>query len=70
LSPAGEKAMMRLRKRFAHGRRLVRGHAAQYKGGDRSLDAQWGTIYAADINRDLKHDAQREGLTAVPLMKP
>lgn len=70
LSPAGEKAMMRLRKRFAHGRRLVRGHIAQYKDADQSLDAQWGTIYAAGINRDLKKDAQREGLSAVKLMSP
>ncbi len=61
LSPAGEKAMMRLRKRFAHGRRLVPGQVAQYNGVDVGLDAQWGTVYASGIHRYLKQDAKKEG---------
>ncbi|WP_298135154.1 PhnD/SsuA/transferrin family substrate-binding protein [Acidiferrobacter sp.] len=64
LSPAGERAMMRLRKRFSHGRRLVAGHARQYRDADQGLDAQWDTIYAAGIDRYLKQDAQREGFAA------
>ncbi len=63
LSPAGEKAMMRLRKRFSHGRRLVAGHVHQYRNVDTGLDAQWDTIYASGIDRYLKQDAKREGFT-------
>ncbi len=40
LSPAGQTAMMRLRKRFAHGRPLVAGHASQHRNVDHGLDAQ------------------------------
>ena len=65
LSPAGEKAMMRLRKRFSHGRRLVAGHVRQYRNVDKGLDAQWGTIYAAGIDRYLKQDAKREGFAVI-----
>jgi len=70
LSPEGEQAMMRLRKRFAHGRELVLGGITQYAGIEKSLDAQWGTVYATGINRDLKQDAKRENLTNVHLIKP
>jgi len=70
LSPEGEKAMMPLRKRFSHGQEFVRGHIAQYKNVDESLDAQWGTVYATGINRDLKQDAKREGLSNMHLMAP
>jgi hypothetical protein len=65
VSPAGEKAMMRLRKRFSHGRRLVAGHVRQYRNVDKGLDAQWGTIYAAGIDRYLKQDAKREGFAVI-----
>ncbi len=64
LSPAGEQAMMRLRKRFAHGQPLVAGHASQYQNVDTGLSAQWGTIYASGISRYLKQDAKREGFAA------
>ncbi|MHB8255501.1 MAG: phosphate/phosphite/phosphonate ABC transporter substrate-binding protein [Acidiferrobacter sp.] len=70
LSPAGEKAMMRLRTRFSHGRRLILGHVADYKGVDTGLDAQWGTVYAAGINHYLKQDAKREGFSTLHLMSP
>ncbi len=63
LSPAGEKAMTRLRKRFAHGRPLVAGHASQYRNVDTGLSAQWSTIYASGIRRYLKQDAKREGFS-------
>ncbi len=64
LSPAGERAMMRLRKRFAHGRRLAPAQAHQYKNLDLGLAAQWGTLYAPTIDRYLKQDARREGFAA------
>ncbi len=70
LSPEGEKAMMRLRKRFAHGRRLVAGHASQYRNVDQSLDAQWGTVYASGIDRYLKQDAKREGFATGQQVAP
>ncbi len=65
LSPAGEQALLRLRKRFAHGRRMIAGHASQYQGVADGLDAQWGTIYATQINHYLRQDAKREGIKAV-----
>ena len=70
LSPAGEKAMMRLRKRFSHGRRLVAGQARQYRNVDVGLDAQWGTVYATGINRYLRQDAKREGFAVTQLAAP
>ena len=71
LSPAGQKAMIRLRKRFSHGRRLVAGHAADYESVDQSLDAQWGAVYAASINHYLREDARREGFPVnQPTHKP
>ncbi len=70
LSPAGEQAMMRLRKRFAHGRSLVAGHVRQYRNVDQSLDAQWGTIYASGIGRYLKQDAKREGFVTDQKVAP
>jgi len=70
LSPAGEKAMMPLRKRYSHGLPLVDGHPADYKDVDQGLDAQWGTIYAASINRYLEIDAKNEGLSTARLMAP
>ena len=70
LSPAGEKAMTRLRKRFSHGERLVPGHVADYKNMDQGLSAQWGTIYATGINRYLKQDTKREGFPTTRLVNP
>lgn len=70
LSPAGEQAMMRVRKRFAHGRKLVAGNPADYKNVDQGLNAQWGTVYATGINGYLKKDAQREGFTTSRLTTP
>ncbi len=64
LSPAGEQAMARLRKRFAHGQPLVAGHTSQYQNVDTGLAAQWGTVYASGIHRYLKQDAKREGFAA------
>ena len=70
LSPAGEKAMMRLRKRFSHGRRLVAGQVSQYRNVDVGLSAQWGTIYASGIDRYLKQDAKREGFPVTQQAAP
>ncbi len=62
LSPAGQKAMLRLRRRFAHGRRLIAGHAAMYQGADRELASQWREVYGPVIQRDLAADIRREHL--------
>ena len=70
LSPAGEKAMMRLRKRFSHGRRLVAGQVRQYRNVDMGLDAQWGTVYATGIDRYLRQDAKREGFAVTQQAAP
>ncbi|AWP24759.1 hypothetical protein C4901_16735 [Acidiferrobacter sp. SPIII_3] len=70
LSPAGEKAMMRLRKRFSHGRRLVAGQVRQYRNVDVGLNAQWGTVYATGIDRYLRQDAKREGFAVAQQAAP
>ncbi|MDA8390245.1 MAG: hypothetical protein M0Z76_05905 [Gammaproteobacteria bacterium] len=62
LSPAGQQAMRRLRRRFAHGHKLVPGDAAAYRGADRVLEAQWRDVYGSEIRHDVAEDIRREHL--------
>ncbi len=57
LSPAGERALMPLRKRFAAGRRFVAGTPAQYVDVDQGLDAYWNPIFGQEIKKDLEKEA-------------
>ncbi len=61
LSPAGEEAMMHLRKRFAQGRPLVDPRAGAYKRAARALNPQWD-LMSAGIDHDLAVDRTREHL--------